>query len=201
MTSVTSWVKKIWPTNIGRTVHYSYTHCAQLVERSRNGDQVATSIISRVRKQAEKGNKLAKESLNEIVRYAKANPPYTPAGAEAAELSAFCAEPNQNIDNIGPALSKVALANPNSASVAIANSCNATALAKELNAALEHDGFLLAFKNPGQFLKVMRKLDHESQHAALLGFVLGLACRLQAVRKPNAPIGIYSQVVAWELGE
>jgi len=171
----------------------------QLVERSRCGDQVATAIISRVRRQAEAGNKVARESLEEIKRYAKANKPYTPAGEEAAALQVVL--PEKDMNKIGPALSRVALANPNSAIVAIANSCNAMELAKQLNGELESDGFVLAFKKPAEFLKVMRKLNHEEQHPALLGYVLGLACRLQAVRNPKTPVGVFSQIAAWELGE
>lgn len=59
----------------------------QIVERARAGDQVAMALIDQTRRQAEKGNKKAKQSRKLIEQYIKRNPPSTMAGDALSDVT------------------------------------------------------------------------------------------------------------------
>ena len=199
MTKLFSWFRGMFA-NVGEEP--TYTECMQLVERSRQGDQVATATISRVRKNAEAGNEKAVRSLEEIKRYARSTSPANSAvtigyDAQLLKQAIF----GDDIDKVGPQLTKLAFSNPNTAMVTLANSCNVQELAKKIDACIESDAFKHAFSKPVLFLKLIKKVDHNTQHALLLGYVMGMACRLQMVRNPKCPIAVYSRTAAWEVGQ
>lgn len=178
----------------------TYNHCQELVERSRNGDQVAIAIIASVRQNAEKGNEKALKSLEEIKRYARSVSPTTVSvGADAMMLRRACF--GEDVDNVGMHLTKVAYTSPNTAAVTVANSCNAKELAQKLNQCMDSEAFRQTLKNPGLFLELMKRFDHDTQHALLLGYVMGMACRIQMVRNPKCPVSVISRMAAWELGQ
>lgn len=177
----------------------AYTKPQQLVERARCGDQVAIAIISRARKAADVGDKKAIEALEEIKRYARENAPTTTIGSDVLKLHKACSM-GQDIDAIGVNLGSVASKDPETAAVTVSNSCNAVHLAKLLNQCLNGDkAFQAGFKCPS--LEYLSKMTHEQQHAFILGFVLGMAARIQYVRRANTPIAAFSQAVAWEVGQ
>jgi len=171
----------------------------QLVERARAHDQVAIATICEVRENAKRGNAKAKETLEEIISYSKSNPVgggfHGNTDTHQLREACFGADPEQ----VGPRLLKVAANNPNKAIVTLANSCNAKQMGEMIGDCLEDPAFYAAFKNPKIALQWMKKMNHDGQHALLLGYVLGLATRLQMVRNPRVPLSIYSQRVAWEL--
>jgi len=153
-----------------------------------------------VRKNAEAGSEKARRSLEEIKRYARSTSPNSVnAGAEAMELRNACF--GEDIDKTGMQLSKVALSDPNVAMVTLANSCNVKELAGKINQCIQSGAFQRTFKTPGLFLELIKKADHDTQHALLLGYVMGMAHRLQAVRHPKTPVAVFSCEAAWELGQ
>ena len=181
----------------------TYSKAAELVERARCQDQVAVATICMVRENAGKGNALAKQSLKEIIEYCRKNPPGKAIGSfgvdqDAQELQQACF--GGDAEAVGPSLLKVAQKNPEKAIVTVANACNASALAYAIDGCLEDDSFQKAFSNPSVALKWMKKVPHDAQHALILGYILGVATRLQMVRNPGVPLAFYSSVVAEELG-
>jgi hypothetical protein len=195
MTNPFSWFRRIF-SSFG-----SDANCIDLVERARQGDQNATATIILVRKNALAGNELAKRSLAEILKYSKeTSPPPTHIGYEANALRQSCIA-GEAAEVLGAKLSKLAMSNPDTAVVTVANACDANELAKKLDELIQSDAFRKAFDKPNAALRAMHKVPHEAQHALLLGFVLGLATRIQCVRKPNSPIAILSRGVAWEVGQ
>lgn len=197
MTKVFSWFRRVFA-SFGEEP--TYNECMQLVERSRQGDQVATATISMVRKNAEAGSEKARQSLEEIKRYARSSAPMAVnVGADAMALRSACF--GEDIDNVGMQLSKVSLSDPNTAVVTLANSCNVRELAGKINECIKSDAFQHTFKRPGLFLELIKQADNETQHALLLGYVMGMANRLQAVRHPKCPVAVFSCEAAWELGQ
>lgn len=179
------------------------SQAAQLVERARCNDQVAIATICMVRENAKKGVPLAKKTLEEIIEYGKKHPPKprTPFGAESdvdtTELQQACF--SGETEKVGPAVLKVAARNPDKAAVALANCCNVSSLATAIDACLEDDTFSTAFANPSVALQWMKKVPHDTQHGLMLGYVLGVATRLQMVRNPKTPLAYFSEQVAAEL--
>lgn len=196
MTNPFTWFRRLFSSPFG-----GEKDCIDLVERARQGDQNATATIILVRKNALAGNELAKQSLARILNYAKhSSPPPTRIGIDAHDLRQSCMA-GESAEVLGEKLSKVALASPDTAVVTVANSCNADELAKKLDVLIQDPVFRRAFDKPNAALRAMSKMPHDAQHALLLGFVLGFATRIQCVRKPNAPIAVFSRAVAWELGQ
>lgn len=194
---VFSWFRRIIA-NFGE--ERTYSECMQLVERSRQGDQVATATISMVRKNAEAGSEKARRSLEEIKKYARSSAPMPiNVGSDAVVLRNACF--GEDVDAVGVQLTKVALADPNTAVVTLANSCNVKELAGRIQECIKSEAFQYTFKKPGLVLELMKKVDHDTQHALLLGYVMGMANKLQMVRHPKCPVAVFSNEAAWELGQ
>ncbi len=198
MTKLFSWFRGLIA-SFGDDGSMVYTKCQELVERSRHGDQVATAIISRTRKAAEAGSELAKQSLAEIIKYAKSTRRSAFGLDDAYQLHQACF--GADVEVIGPQLTKVALKDPDRAIVTVANACDAKELAKKIDACLGNNAFRKVFKNPAAVKALMKQADPATQNAIVLGFVLGCSHRLQLARKPETPLMVFSQRVAWELGQ
>jgi hypothetical protein len=195
VTKLFSWFRSVF-SSFGEESALPVAH--QLVERARAQDQVAIATICEVRENAKRGNAKAKETLEAVIAYAKAKPVegmHGDSGTNELREACFGADPEQ----VGPSVLKVAASNPYRAIATIANSCNALEMAGKIGECLEDPAFHAAFKNPKVALQWMKKMNHDGQHALLLGYVLGLATRLQMVRNPRVPLSVYSQRVAWEL--
>ncbi len=198
MTNLFSWLHKVW-SSFGEE-QTAYAKPEQLVERARCQDQVAIATICEVRENAKKGEALAKDTLAAIIAYAKANPVEAQFNGDVnnqqLRAACFAGDPEQ----AGPTLLAVASENPNRAIATVANSCDARELAAKINDCLGDEAFYEAFCNPAMALQWMKKMNHDAKHALILGYVLGLATRLQMVRNPSVPLSVFSTQVAKEFG-
>jgi hypothetical protein len=201
MTNLLYWFRSFFVSHFGE--EKTYSKAGELVERARCHDQVAIATIHLVRENAGQGNAVAKQTLKEVIEYAKNHPPGKVIGSfgldqDAQELQQSCFA--GDTDKVGPSLLKVAQKSPDKAIVTIANACDASALAYAIDGCLEDDRFQAAFANPTVALQWMKKVPHDAQHALILGYILGVATRLQMVRNPSVPLSFYSSIVAEELG-
>lgn len=159
-----------------------------LVIRARQGDQNAMGMIATIRKQAERGNPRARQSLAMLQRYVAAHPVKDTFGTEEQ-----------------PKKSNVLL----SSSVALANGAPLSAdTVSKMASTLgdEKSGKLFFYAvvnyNKDQLLEALgRKFGDWAQHVIELGKSVGFANAIQVVRKPGTPITPFSAVAGWELGE
>ncbi len=181
------------------SVQSAYDDAASVVERARCGDQVAIAIITKVRKRAEAGDELAKASLEAIKAYCTKNQVRGPSTGmlELHQACVFGKDP----EKAGEALSKVAATDPETAAVTISNTCDAKKLAKALYTLMGNNKAFGAAYLGKAGLEVMSKLNHEAQHAFMMGYVVGMATRIQLVRRPGVPLAVLSKSIAWECGQ
>lgn len=197
---------------------------ADLVVRARAGDQVAMGILAMVRTNALKGSKRAKVAYRYLQRYVKAHP-VTDAmsGFEAALKSDRLAKTlESSIGTENPL-------HYSSAVVAMVPDINATSLTraavvlangpdlctgKDANPRIsalhssfagedEHKAFRfgVATNDISKIYPIAQRSTPKQNRALQIGYAVGLARRIQAVRRPNVPIAVISKMAAWELGE
>jgi hypothetical protein len=179
---------------------------ADLVERARAGDQNAIAMICEIRDNANRGESRAKESAREIEQYIKKHP-VTDMGCDQLvreTTAAFGADPYEKvlIEKVKP----LAERNLKKAIVTVANGPSLLRGYRELIETFaenlsdnERDAFKLGAAQTSIALQAMRNFSHECQHALILGYVLGKARRIQAVRLPGVPIAVQSAIAAKEL--
>ncbi len=190
---------------------------ADIAERARLGDQVAMAIICEVRDNAKKGDPKAKQAFKLLDQYTREtshkmnhNDSTSSVGDdEAADLAASMG----GEDFAGAVIEKGPAAIEASNRKAIVTLANGPSLlpvagynpirdiGQRFQTDEEKDAFILGAKFCGKALAAMQEMSHEAQHALMLGYVLGTARKIQAVRLPNVPISVQSAVVGWELGE
>ena len=197
---------------------------AEVVERSRLGDQNATAIITCVREQAEKGSPKAKASLEGIIKYAKSNPPGKRAeiGGVFTNLRSSlgglrdaikrCVSREHYISTVKSQVPEVGLSMNDAARAGAALATGPEIGAPELataQATFSTPGAQKAFQYAVQFsgspkailAMVGKTRDPEVKKALHLGFTMGSARRVQLVQKPDSSLLKFSPVVAFELGE
>lgn len=198
---------------------------ADLVERARVGDQVAMAGMMLIRETAEKEpqNEKAQRSFKALLDYAKSHPHKARASSFGAEIrrqteasrlgtlmtSSMGSEAYPKaLVNIAPEIAK------NSVPVAITTLANGPSLlevqgqepliqtiADSIEDPQVRAAFALGVKHSDQALAEMKKLSPECQAMLRLGFLLGQARKIQAVRLKKSPISSFCADAAWELGE
>jgi hypothetical protein len=197
---------------------------AELVTRSRLGDQVAMAQMCLVREHAEKGHPGAKRSMAALTNYVKRHPIESTSrfGDEIrrdneadrlAELM-FATMGNEEaypraVINLAPEIAKNDF---NKAIVTLANgpsllgNGNDVPIILAIANSFTDDQIRAAFARGVKYCENAMKdgykeLPPECQSMVRLGFLLGSARKIQAVRLPNVPISALSPEVGWELGE
>jgi hypothetical protein len=192
---------------------------ADIANRARLGDQVAMAIICEVRDNAKKGDPKAKQAFKLLDQYTRehANNPEnlnhydsTMGDDEAADLaSTMCGEEVDYAVAIRQKAPAAIQASNRKAIVTLANGPSLLPgernLVREVGETFqteeEKEAFILGARFCAKALAAMQDMTHEAQHALLLGYVLGTARKIQAVREPNMPISVQSRIAGWELGE
>ncbi len=177
----------------------AYDDIASVVERARCGDQVAIALITKARKNAAAGDLTATRSLEKIKDYCLKKPVIA-SSTSMLDLHRACIF-GKDVEKAGEALSEVASKDPETAAVTISNTCDAAKLAKALSRLMDGNRAFVAGYLGKVGLEVLPKLDHEGQHAFMMGYVVGMATRIQLVRKPGVPLAVLSKELAWECGQ
>ncbi len=188
------------------------------VERARQGDQNAMSVLAMVRNAAKKGNNRAKRTMNLMVAYIKKNPvDHAPnVGFDIKRLGQSFHNAIEKANPWGwaaavkthmPTLAKKSM---DGAIVRLANGPNllgpTNANIKAMVTAYPNDVMRKAFSFglTGQIAKILdacQKISPDECQAMQTGFCVGMAKRIQAIRQPKTPLSVLSPMVAWELGE
>lgn len=194
-------------------------HVADLVQRSRLGDQNATASIAVISTRAKRGDGPAKRVRNAIIKYATKNPPQPvvvsptfgidePEPDEAVRVGR-CLWRNLHTSRYsGAGISILVLSLGRSAPHLLADAPNLVDAAKEVRAAFSGEGCQAAFDlgaaksaQPSYLSAVISHFEPPEQKALQLGYLIGKASRIQRVRDPRQPIAILALDTAWEMGE
>jgi hypothetical protein len=192
----------------------------ELVERARQGDQIAIASISIVTKQAKQGNPKSKVAYQAIETYIKKNPVkvYTSFGYDvlretladerAVDLeSAMGNDYTKAIIGVAP---QVAIKSVPKAIVTIANGPSllqqdSSTLIDELGKNFSDEklrrAFALGVKHCDAAMAQIQKLPPECHSPLMIGYLIGMARRIQAIRLPNVPVSVLCRTAGWELGE
>jgi hypothetical protein len=195
-----------------------------LVERARQGDQNAMAMLMMIRQAAQAGKPRAKIAYDILRVYIKDHPsvgtprqlpkPQRRSQAEVFQAVKKAVQTNNPL-HYGTAIVSLV---PSSGTTVEDATVMGTILAngppltrariQAILGALEDPGSRRILTTAirlsdklGDLLKLSKQLPPEGRRALRIGYSLGLAQRLQQVRLPETPMSVYSQMVAWELGE
>lgn len=199
---------------------------AELVERSRAGDQVAMSQMMLIQEVAKDDKdprqENAKRSLDAMWKYGKAHPAGAGSAfgaelkkqAEADRLSQLMAatmgseEYSRALVNIAPEIAKNSVPK---AIVTLANGptllerADQEPLIKLIADSIEdpdaRTAFAIGVKHSDQVAEAAKRLPPQCQAMLRLGYLLGQARKIQAVRLKKTPVSNFCPDVGWELGE
>lgn len=195
----------------------------ELVERARQGDQVAMGTLCLVRENAKRGEARAIYTRDFLVKYIDANPP--PENRFGQELLApatnkaisALAQAIQSEDPVEYSTAVLALTPGNSTdalektAVALANgpelwepNPRISALQAMFTTPLEAKAFAYSFQYSNQLsrlLSIAISALPTVKRAMQIGYAVGLARRIQGIRRDDVPIATLSSMAAWELGE
>lgn len=196
------------------------------VERARQGDQNAMSVLVAVRNAAERGNERATMAKDIIAKYIDTHPiDGTPnIGAENSVIQ-------NSLEKVKGFIKRAFERSPFHYAVTVKESANClpidsgyvvrlangpillskkdelnphvTAIFKTFQTPIEQKafGFALKTQDKGKVIGLCQRVSSLEQNALKIGYAVGLAKRIQAVRLPTTPIAILSPMAAWELGE
>ena len=185
-----------------------------LVERARQGDQVALATIVLIRKAAVKGSERAKRGLRALEHYARKNKISTTSfGRDTSRLSASLDKHHETSLEYSSAIRAIvpvlAGKDPDCAIVTLANGPE---LLGEKNETVEklsqglseaaRKAFRYGFSNSYHSAKVAsvaHRLSEGERESLQLGYCVAMAKRIQAVRLPGTPIKVLSSAASWEL--
>lgn len=221
------WLKKVrrWiapkpliPIDTGKTTLEQAA--IELVLRARQGDQNAIGTIVAVRENAERGNPTSQQALSCIEKYAKSHPvrEYVTFGEEKlredrADVLGNAASQGLQNDYVStvkgqiPSLARCCL--PKAVTLladgpTLLRNDAAKPLIIEIAETLtpeQRKAFSAGVKHARRAAPLMRGLPPDCKDALILGVVIGMARKVQAIRVDSAPIRILCPYVAWELGE
>lgn len=199
-----------------------------LVERARQGDQNAIGTLVELRRNAKQGDSRANYSLKCAMEYIKKYPKYnmeivsisginipklppikiTTLALFKQALDASKKDINRYVSVIGSYITSItdsALLKP--ASVLLADRISIPSLLKKLTSSFDKKTQLIfktAYLQSDNVsgLNIFRTtLEDVQKNALKVGYVVGLASRLQEARKPDKSISIYDKKSGEELGE
>lgn len=195
-----------------------------LVERARLGDQVAMATILEVGKAARSGIERAQLSYRMLKRYIETHPARENTFGEEIVLaqqnralvhtlstSIEHASPVQYVSAVTALVPSVGFDSLAKASVTLANGPDIASSSSEYLAAVEasfpddeRKAFEFGLKNSSCLSKILecsKRVSDKENKALQIGYSMGVARRIQAVRHENVPISVLSGMAAWELGE
>lgn len=192
------------------------TASAGLVERARVGDQNAMAMLHEVSIAAKGGNAQAMAALQTIKSYINSHPVTSISGEEtvaddqaARKLNHFTQ--TEDLAQYVKALLIIvpAIQNSDKAAVVLSHGPDLWACAERLAAiasAFQNDSqkkaFALGVANSGNTEQIMSfgsEMGAEDGQALNIGYCVGIARRIQAVRRPDMSIAIISKAAANEL--
>lgn len=194
-------------------------HVSDLVQRSRLGDQVATAAIAVISTRAKKGDKRAAKVRGEIIRYAKKNP--MPAALVSPTFGIERQEPAE-VEHIGRRLwrnlhtgkysgagvSVLVLSLGNCAPHLLADSPNLKVVIDDVRSAFAGEECRNAYNlgmqkssDPMYLSVIVPNFPEPEQKALQLGYLIGKARRIQAIRSPAIPVSMFARDTGWEFGE
>jgi hypothetical protein len=183
----------------------------QLVERARAGDQNAMAILAMVGANARKGVPKAKSALCAVDLYIKDHPVPLSNWAEGAEVIGILKNP----DNPDEGLLDTLLTLPEYEDARLVHTAAVVmSLGRpwtkprihNLDAQMSHEErrpFRFGIENAGDARKMgqaMQGIDENLAGFLCAGHVIGMARKIQMIRRPEIPVGILCKDVEWELG-
>lgn len=195
-----------------------------LVERARLGDQVAMATILEVGNAARKGGERAKAAYRMLKQYIDTHPAHENTFGEEIVLAQQNralvhtlssaieqSTPVQYVSAVMALVPSVGFDSLDKASVTLANGPDISSSESEYLTAVnesfpeeERKAFQFGLKNSSNLSKILavaQKANDKENKALQIGYSMGVARRIQAVRHDNAPISVLSGMAAWELGE
>lgn len=190
---------------------------ADIAERARLGDQIAMAIICEVRDNAKKGDPTAKKAYKLLEAYTARNPhqnlnSFDPniGEDEACDLAtqicgedygAAVIEAVPAVISQSPAKAVVTLANGPSLLPQEDGTNLIRTVAEKFEDPELRQAFATGAKHTVEALPLLKSMSHDAQHALFLGYILGQARCIQAVRETDTPLSVLSPMVGWEMGE
>jgi len=199
----------------------------ELVERARQRDQNAMAMIVMVRESAHAGSQRAKQAFRALMQYIKTNPigkssfGFDAATEHSAERVADALE--AAIDESDPLhystalvalVPSIGMESAERAAVILSNgpalfgaddsNPRITAVKGAFCSPREQQAFVYGFRNSNSVAQIMAAgsgMSPAEGRALQVGYTLGYARAIQAVRQPNIPIAVLCSNTAWELGE
>jgi hypothetical protein len=191
---------------------------AELVDRARDGDQNAMALLQRVGENARKGVPRAQVAFSLCQEYMNTHGPNT-FGAERTQVRGLLGtvsnaikvrkEPLEYSTALHALLPGIlTIVDPSDAAVIIANgpqlygkdNARLTAILAAFPTEDERKAFT-AGASTDHVNIALQKVSHPLKPACAIGYIVGLARRIQLVRLPETPISAFSKDVAWELGD
>lgn len=181
-----------------------------LVERARAGDQVAMGIICQARDRAKQRDPAAMKGVKALHAYIKANPPRSSQFGEeyladqlASKLEELLEDDESYLQAVRQVAPELGAKSLDKAITTLANGPAIAAKLTELRDSFEGEDEKKAFAIGAVKcnLNVPDDMPQECRNALLLGYLLGMAHRIQRVREPGVPIKLLSPSAGWELGE
>ena len=194
---------------------------SNLVERARQGDQVAIATLCEIRKAAARGEPRGKKALKEVLDYCKAHPvqigidmdlpnPQVEDAMGALRTSLFGAEQ----DYVGAVLTQIPMIGAEEVEKAAVVLSQGPDIYSEANPRIsaiadqfdpqQKEAFCLAVIHSGssrELQKLMNDAGPACNNAILIVWCVGIARRIQGVRRTDTPVALLSKAAAWELGE
>lgn len=217
---VRKWIapKPLIPIDTGKTTLEQAS--IELVLRARQGDQNAIGTIVAVRENAMRGNSISQRAFSCIEKYAKSHPvrEFVTFGEEKlredrGDVIGHTAKKTLHEDYVStvkghvPALARCCF--PKAVTLladgpTLLRSDVAKPLIVEIAESLtpeQRKAFSAGVKHARRAAPLVRELPPVCKDALILGVVIGMARKIQAIRVDSAPIRILCPHVAWELGE
>lgn len=185
-----------------------------LVERSRQGDQNAIAMICQIRDAAARGEPRAQQTAAELQKYIKKHPTDNQMGYEtetdamANEILACFGAEQDYLEIMTQKVLPLAHEDIKKAIVTVSHGpilfpTNGESLVRQIGEALPEgevrEAFKLGATEAATALNAMQGMNHDMQHALILGYVLGKARALQLVRIPEIPVKVQSELAGCEL--
>jgi hypothetical protein len=192
--------------------------CAELVVRSRAGDQNAMGLLVEVGKSAKAGSQRAIQSKRIIEDYISKNPPpKSPLSNNkitwSESIANYIGQMQSSFQGEDEELGICIIAIlPYMGEFGVTTLSNGPKLdndiinliASSFPSDVEEHAFLFAIANADQnekMMKNLKNLNKNSAYATLVGCIVGQAKKIQRVRLPETPISVLSKKAAADLGD
>lgn len=195
---------------------------AELVDRARDGDQNAMALLQRIGENARAGVPRARMAFAMCEKYMNEHPPGSfgydsprkrmqtrgllTTVSKAIQSRSGPVEYSSALHALLPGV--LTIVDPSDAAVIVSNGPELTDKENQrvnaILAAFGTDDERNAFRAGGRtdnLGAILNRFKDELKPAAAIGYIVGLARRIQLVRLPETPLSVLSKDVAWELGD